>query len=632
MKTIFINFILIFFALSTWAQKYPASEIPDSLLENANEVIREKQLHFNVISDEEGIITYFKAVTILNKKSDATSFYVGYDAESKIKRVSARIYNAYGKEVRKVKKEEFKDYAAIDDVSIYQDSRYKTISLNYSEYPYTIVYEYAKLVKGIDFAVFPKWKIQAYNQSVMQSTLTIETPNDIKLHYKALNTAIQPVLKKNDGYSVYHWRADMLKAIPAESYGPYSYQVLPCVLTAPSRFSIGKYTGSMSDWESFGRFIFKLHNGRKELPASVKKEVHQITDTLINNEEKIDALYKYMQQQMRYVSVQLGIGGWQPFSAQYVAENKYGDCKALSNFMHSMLQEVGIESYPALVMADDLVYEIDSTFTSSFFNHQILYIPGEDIWLECTSNDKPTGYLGRYTHGRNTLLITPEGGRIATTPSLDATHNTSVNHNTITLSADGSAEVAGKGSHSGISHEWYRGCKNQLAEEECKEQWLEYLGIPGISLFNFEISTDPHSPTANIKYDGMIRRYASKAGKRLFVPINTINRSERTPANEKKRIHPIVIRTAYTDIDSILIALPEGYEVESLKKDPISINSDFGQYEFTVKVENGVLICYRMLRQNNGTFPASSYEDFRNFYLQIAKVDKSVLVLVEKKT
>ena len=189
MKTIFINCILIFFALSTWAQKYPAFLIPDSLLENANEVIREKQLHFKVKSDKEGLITYFKAVTVLNNKSDANSFYVGYDAESKIKKVSAHIYDAFGKEVRKINKEEFKDYAAIDDVSIYQDSRYKTISLSYSEYPYTIVYEYEKLVKGIDFAVFPRWKIQAYNQSVMQSALTIEIPDDIQLHHKALNTA-----------------------------------------------------------------------------------------------------------------------------------------------------------------------------------------------------------------------------------------------------------------------------------------------------------------------------------------------------------------------------------------------------------------------------------------------------------
>lgn len=632
MKTILINFVLVFSAFIVAAQDYAASLIPDSLFENAHEVIREKHLHFEVKSDKEGVIFYRKVVTVLNEKSDAASFYVGYNAESKIRKVSARIYDAFGKEVRKVSKEEFKDYAAIDNVSIYQDNRIKTVNLSYSEYPYTIVYEYEKLVKGIDFAVFPRWKVQEYNQSVIQSALTIEIPNDIALHYKALNTALKPTLKEDNGHSIYHWQAGMRKAIPAESYGPYSYQVLPCVLTAPGRFKIRNYTGSMADWESFGRFILQLQDGRKTLPGTISKEVHQIVDSLTNNEEKIDALYRYMQQQMRYVSVQLGIGGWQPFSAQYVAENKYGDCKALSNFMHSILKEAGIESFPALVMADDLVYEIDSTFTTPFFNHQILYVPEEDIWLECTSNNKPTGYLGSFTHGRNTLLITPQGGRIAATPTLNATHNTSINHNTIVLLADGSAKVVGKGSYNGIPHEWYRGCEHQLAEEECEKQWLKYKGMPGISIYEFDISTDKDSPTAGLKYNGLVRRYASKAGKRLFVPINTINRSKRIPPDDQARINPIVLRTAYTDIDSIIITLPEGYQVESLNEDPISISSDFGHYEFSLKLENGVLICHRMLRQNSGTFPASTYEDFRNFYLQIAKVDKSVLVLVEKKT
>mgnify|MGYP001126063175 FL=1 len=98
---------------------------------------------------------------------------------------------------------------------------------------------------------------------------------------------------------------------------------------------------------------------------------------------------------MRYISVQIGIGGWKPISAEEVDENKYGDCKGLTNYTKALLRTVGIESNYCVVSAGSEIKDISEDFPSMQGNHVILNIPQEgksDLWLECTSQDTPFNF------------------------------------------------------------------------------------------------------------------------------------------------------------------------------------------------------------------------------------------------
>ena len=205
-----------------------------------------------------------------------------------------------------------------------------------------------------------------------------------------------------------------------------------------------------------------LIKGKDELSANMKSKVAALTTEATTEEEKINALYKYMQENMRYVSVQLGIGGWQPFSAQYVEQNKYGDCKALSNFMMSMLKEVGIQSYPVLIAAGDTYFEVGEDFTKPLFNHMILHVPSVDYWLECTSNTSPPNYLGSFTADRNVMLVTENGGQLARTPKLTKDDNTEASKVTIALSETGEATIGYELEAHGDRQDWVEGCLRQL--------------------------------------------------------------------------------------------------------------------------------------------------------------------------
>src|SRR5262249_20714832 len=149
-----------------------------------------------------------------------------------------------------------------------------------------------------------------------------------QVRFKPLNCSIQPVISENGNNKIYTWEIKNLPAITNEPMAPSLRYIAPSVLIAPSDFEAEGYKGDMSTWESYGRFIYELSKGRDILPEDVKKKIHELTDKLTDPKEKIAVLYSYLQKNTRYISVQLGIGGLQPYDANYVATKRYGDCKA----------------------------------------------------------------------------------------------------------------------------------------------------------------------------------------------------------------------------------------------------------------------------------------------------------------
>ena len=182
----------------------------------------------------------------------------------------------------------------------------------------------------------------------------------------------------------------------------------------------------MDTWENYAKWIMLLNKDRNVMPDQSKKQAHELTKNAKSTEEKVRILYEYMQNKTRYVGIQLGIGGFQPFEASVVDQTGYGDCKALSNYMVTLLKEVGITANYTLIRAGANAPAMDISFPSSQFNHVIVAVPNETdtLWLECTSQTNPFGYLGDFTGDRYALMITDVGGKIVKTPAYTASQNT----------------------------------------------------------------------------------------------------------------------------------------------------------------------------------------------------------------
>lgn len=160
--------------------------------------------------------------------------------------------------------------------------------------------------------------------------------------------------------------------------------------------------------------------------------------------EKATTIYDYVQSKSRYVSIQLGIGGWKPEAASVVLDKGYGDCKGLTNLTMSLLDAVGIESQYAVVYAGHRIKEINENVVGFQGNHVILNLPnldGEEYWLECISQQAPFGHIGSFTDDRNVLAVGPKGSKLKHTTTFTHNENKRVSKWNLKVNNDASLSI-----------------------------------------------------------------------------------------------------------------------------------------------------------------------------------------------
>lgn len=630
MKSVIISFFCVLPLLLAGQDnfQYAALLIPAELRENANAVIRRQEMEFYVKSPGEAVLRETRAVTLFNDKSYYDHLLLHYDNLNKIGKIRGKVFDGMGRLIREIDKKEINDQSAISDNSLYEDSRLRFVDIDNKEYPYTVEFEYEMTYR--DLRGYPDWSVNEFAVAVEQAVFTLDLPAGFGVQTRMLNFETTPSEETVKDRRRLTWTMKDLPAVKREPYGPPPAELLPKLVVSPEIFEARKYTGSMASWQQFGNFMNQLMAGRDELSPAMKNTVKDLTANAAGDQEKIEILYRYLQQNYRYVSIQIGIGGWQPYDAKYVEEKKYGDCKALSNFMKAMLKEAGVKSYPVLIFAGDLIYEVTEDFVNPAFNHMILYVPSEDCWLECTSNTAPPDYLGSWTADRNVLLVTENGGEIARTPALPPSANFEGNEVNIQLEADGRASVKVNSTLQGGSQEWHREAAQVLSQEELRKAFQKSVSIPSFTYEKLAVAPAAEKAETSVLFEAQVPRYASKAGSRLFVPFNAFNQfSDIPPANDNRR-YPVVVRDGFTEEDRITISLPTGYRVESMPGEDFLLESPYGKYSLRATASEGVISIERRLEIRPCRLPAEEYGQWRDFQKEIAKADGAKLVLVNK--
>jgi transglutaminase-like putative cysteine protease len=639
MRTGLVSIALILITLTTTlsfppkeSPKYVVSTIADDMKQNMNAVYWQDKIEFEILAKNRAFFRVSNAITILNANAKGLAHVVvQYDRLSKVTNLKGTIYNAEGEVIKKFKPSDIYDRSDYDGFTVFSDTRYKLLDMTHRTYPYTVEYEYEvdyrKLFWMPDFTLTNTEKA-----SCMYVEYTMIYPKELKPRAYFNKIDIQPEIRQvADNVESSSWKFKNIKPLEAEPYGRHD-DLIPGIEFAPGTFEFDGYAGSMETWNSFGTWVKSLNTGRDNLPEATKENVRTLANKFSDPREKVKALYQYMQSKTRYVSIQLGIGGYQPFDASVVDINGYGDCKALSNYMVTLLQTVGIKAHYVLVQAGKRP-RMNSNFPSSQFNHAIVCVPmkTDTVWLECTSQTNPFGYMGSFTGNRKALAIVDNGAVVVRTPVYSENENLQIRNADVIVDAKGNATAKVKTIYKGIQYE-NDGLHWVLDNDgEGQKKWVqENTDIPTFDLKSFSITHDKNSiPSANVNLDIILNNFATVSGKRLFLTPNLMNRYSSIPPKLEKRKTPVVLSTAFTDYDTIRYKLPEEIYPEFLPE-PVKIESRFGKYEASYSVDQGEIIYSRKFVMKSGEFPAESYSELTSFLQSVSRADKTKVVFLNK--
>lgn len=634
MKKIIALLLIGYSTIAKDAPKYPVGTIPEPLLKDVSAVYRVDDMVFHIHSKSKATLFVHKVVTILNAnaKNEAREV-IGYDKLSKVNFFKASVYNGAGELIKRLKSSEIYDQSAFDGFSLYSDNRLKAADLTQGAYPYTVEFEYEIEYKYL-FQI-PSYRVGIDEKtSLEKGKYQLIYPTALTPRYTTTKVSTEPQIGTIEpGIESTTWSFENLLPLVVEPLSPHSSQLVPHIDAAPLAFSYEGYEGRMETWDELGKWITSLNEGRNQLPEATKRKILELTQSQSTPEQKVKAVYEYLQSKTRYVSIQLGIGGFQPFEASVVDETGYGDCKALSNYLVSMLDVAGIKAHYVLINAGDNSASMNTGFASSQFNHAVACVPlaKDTVWLECTSQTNPFGYMGRFTGNRKALAITDSGAVVVNTPAYTEHTNTQSRTAKVILQPDGNATAKVQTTYAGLQYE-NDGLNFVLSDQFDKQkEWVQdNTDIPNFDIRNFSIvNNKDRIPSAVVSLDLALSRLASVSGKRLFLTPNLMNRSTFIPEKVENRKNNVFRKLAYTDYDTIRFEVPESIYPEFLPK-AIHIESVFGSYDASYTLDEHGLLYVRKMVMKRGEFPAATYNQLIDFYKSVNKADNTKIVFLTK--
>jgi len=560
---------------------YTSNSIPDSLKAGADAVYRLDEALVEIVSPSVYNYKVHRIITLFNK--DAAHHLrqvLSFDKNDKIEELTVTTYNSVGQKFKTYKKSDARVQAYNDNVSLVQDNKLIILDCVAPAYPCTIEVSYQQRIES--YINLPGWTFTSAGEAVEQSKFTVVVPASLDIRSKMYGIDIKPEVSLDGNVKKYVWEAKNLVASKKrEPNGFVNLSNNPTLLVAPNNFEYEKYVGKFDSWKSFGAWNYVLYNDDKPFTSDQATPFLVMTADCKTNGEKISVLYNFLKQNMRYVGIQLGIGGFKPFPIQYVHEKKYGDCKALTNYMRYMLKTVGIESYPALINSGSNKLPVDRTFPIDYFDHVILCVPqpNDTTWLECTSNYNAAGHLGSFTENRLALLLTENGGKLANTPESRSSDNLQQTNTTILVDEEGSTDVKQSLYCTGDIWPYFYYMKQQT-DADIKVFFTKRLGYKQGDAFALTASADSARGGKFQLEIGYDQGYDFKAGNKYFFPQTIQKICDLKPSNVE-RTEPYLFDHPRIITDTTLYKIPVNWVADQLPAD-MEIDTKYIHYKRTI--------------------------------------------------
>ncbi|MFC6269577.1 DUF3857 domain-containing protein [Frigoriflavimonas asaccharolytica] len=627
MKNLYLIFSLILGSLFH-SQDIKISSISADLQKNAYAVVRNHSEIYTINSVNDMEISEETTISILSSSGDEFgAIGIPYNPYSKINDVKVFVFDKDGKEIKKYAKKDFTDVSHNPSNALYVDDRILFLRPLVHTYPYTIKYSYITKTSNTAYLNYFR-PLQNFNLAVENSEIIIENKSGIILNTKISDTFLAKVKSSISGTTSKYFYEN-IAAIESEQLTPSIDFLVPNIDFALQKFSLAGNIGDNSNWNTLGKWYYeKLISPQSAITPEIKKEIEGLKLTGTTS-EKVKKIYQYMQSKTHYILVTMGIGGWQPMEAEDVRKKGYGDCKALTNYMRTLLAAADIPSYFCVINDNPSAKSYDPNFIELSGNHAILMIPTEKdpIWLENTSQNIAYNHLNYTSHYRNVLAVSEKGIELINTPIYQPKDSKEVLKSKVKIQENNGISVVSNFKFSGGQYDlniplfYY----NAVDLKQAVKNKHGNLKIEKMEVINLKNNRD----IAEIDYDLAFEAadYSKKLGNDIFfrvMPFYSVTIME----NGEERKLPFETAFPYEDDYEVEFDIPAGYQFSEIPKNQ-ELKSEFGNYTISFGNANGKLQVRRVLSINRGTYPKEKYQNYVDFRKKAANFD-STKVLITK--
>lgn len=583
-------------------------------------------VQYLVSSKTEMSIKEFKRIRIYNSDGYKNAvFFTYYDKYRKLRGLTMVVYDASGKKVKKLSKADAMDLMFNDSYEV-ADIRRVILEPKYQNYPFIVEIEADYSLNG--FLGFETWNPRdEYDVEVKAASLRLQHPAGYEFRTHEENGIAKPAITEEGTSKILTWSVKDLQAVSAyESYKLFQISQ-PTVWIAPMDFAYANTEGSFRTWDEFGKWYIRINTGRNALSVQTKQELDRIREK--NKGDVVGIVkdvYKYMQVRTRYISIQLGIGGYQSIPADVVDKTGYGDCKALTNYMMAMLEYLQIPSNYVLVKAGEDEPDIKD-IPMNQFNHVFLGVPTmkDTLWLECTSQISPPFYIGTFTDDRNVLWVDSKGSKLIRTPTFSAQENVMYRKAVVNVNQTGDANTTLKVEKTGMFFGDGFIYQHLNKDEQDRYNFRQYY-YKDFSITNWSYKIpDPLVPLLKEDVAMKVIRLGQVVQDKVLIPFNPLTPVEKNFCMDN--INKVVdISRAFTVEDYIEVIAPENFHSDFLPNE-FKEKNEFGQIEMSVKTnEANNLVIYKKIIFEKGMYSGESYDRFSAFLKKIRQAEQSKIV------
>jgi hypothetical protein len=571
-----------------------------------------------------------------------------FDSNSKIIGMRAWCIPAQGKDYD-VKDKEAIDVslAGIESMELATDVKYRMLRIPAAEPGNVVGYEIE--MENRPYILQDWWDFQG-RVPTREARYTLQLPQGWE--YKAVWINHQEVQPTPAGANQWQWVVTDIAGIREEEYMPPWREIAGQMLISflpPG----GSGKKGFENWAEMGKWEAELDEGRRDPSPELKQKVTELTAGKTTTLAKMQALATYVQKDIRYVAIELGIGGFQPHPARDIYAHRYGDCKDKATLMGAMLKEVGVESYYLSINTTRGGVSLKTPPQMYWFNHEIIGIRlpddvkdasleaiyqhptlGKILIFDPTDEVTPFGQIRGELQANYGLLVIPEGGDLIELPQLmpssSGVHRVAKLKLSETGTLTGDVTEMRRGDSATYQRYELRSMKTDADRIKLIETLLSH------SLGNFQISKatignlNTHDQPLTWAYTFASGQYAKTAGNLLLVRPRVMGNQYRDVLDKKDpRKYPVEFEGPTQDVDTFEIELPAGYEVDDLPA-PTNVEYSFGSYHSKTEAKGNVLVYTRTYEVKELSVPVEKLDQLKTFYRAIGSDERGTAVLKAK--